>query len=92
LAGSKITLLTGMQPAEEFSTLAHELAHLCGAGSYVATPTRNRLNRPFHISEHSHLAKETKQVGRHFQFRRNFKTASDQRRSIFQKDLPVNMA
>jgi hypothetical protein len=25
--GGKITLLTGMQPAEEFSTLAHEIAH-----------------------------------------------------------------
>jgi len=83
-----------MQPAEEFSTLAHELAHLCCEGSYVATPTRNRLNRwPFHISVHSYNpAKEFEQVGRHFQFRRNFKTASDQRRSIFQKDLPVNMA
>jgi len=83
-----------MQPAEEFSTLAHELAHLCCEGSYVATPTRNRLNRwPFHISVHSYNpAKEFEQVGRHFQFRRNFKTASDQLRSIFQKDLPVNMA
>ena len=27
--GGKITLLSGMQPAEEFSTLAHEIAHLC---------------------------------------------------------------
>jgi hypothetical protein len=26
--GGKITLLSGMQPAEEFSTLAHEIAHL----------------------------------------------------------------
>src|SRR5207302_6782318 len=25
--GGKITLLTGMQPAEEFSTLVHEIAH-----------------------------------------------------------------
>lgn len=25
--GGKITLLSGMQPAEEFSTLAHEIAH-----------------------------------------------------------------
>lgn len=34
--GGKITLLSGMQPAEEFSTLVHEIAHLCGAGIYVA--------------------------------------------------------
>jgi hypothetical protein len=27
--GGKITLLLGMQPAEEFSTLVHEIAHLC---------------------------------------------------------------
>ena len=27
--GGKITLLSGMEPAEEFSTLAHEIAHLC---------------------------------------------------------------
>lgn len=26
-SGKRITLLTGMQPAEEFSTLVHELAH-----------------------------------------------------------------
>jgi hypothetical protein len=25
-----------MQPAEEFSTLVHEMAHLCGAEVYVA--------------------------------------------------------
>jgi hypothetical protein len=34
--GGKITLLLGMQPAEEFSTLAHEIAHLCGEENYVA--------------------------------------------------------
>jgi hypothetical protein len=34
--GGKVTLLSGMQPAEEFSTLAHEIAHLCGAEIYVA--------------------------------------------------------
>ena len=34
--GGKITLLSGMQPAEEFSTLVHEIAHLCGAENYVA--------------------------------------------------------
>jgi len=34
--GGKITLLSGMQAAEEFSTLVHEIAHLCGAEIYVA--------------------------------------------------------
>jgi hypothetical protein len=34
--GGKIKLLSGMQPAEEFSTLAHEIGHLCGAMIYVA--------------------------------------------------------
>jgi len=37
--GGKITLLSGMQPAEEFSTLVHEIAHLCGAKIYVALAT-----------------------------------------------------
>jgi hypothetical protein len=36
LIGGKITLLSGMQPAEEFSTLTHEIAHVCGAEIYVA--------------------------------------------------------
>jgi antirestriction protein ArdC len=34
--GGKITLLPGQSPAEEFATLAHELAHLCSADIYVA--------------------------------------------------------
>jgi hypothetical protein len=34
--GGKITMLSGRQPAEEFSTLIHEIAHLCGAKIYVA--------------------------------------------------------
>jgi hypothetical protein len=34
--GGKIALLSGMQPAEEFSTLVHEIGHLCGAEIYVA--------------------------------------------------------
>ena len=37
--GGKITLLSGMQPAEEFSTLVHEIAHLCGPEIYVALAT-----------------------------------------------------
>jgi antirestriction protein ArdC len=37
--GGKITLLLGMQPAEEFSTLVHELGHLCGPEIYVALAT-----------------------------------------------------
>lgn len=53
------------------------------------TTPRNRLNRPFHISEHSpNPAKETEQVRSTFSVSRNLKTASDQRRSIFQKDFP----
>ena len=35
--GGQITLLSGMQPTEEFSTLAHEIGHLCGAEIYVAS-------------------------------------------------------
>jgi hypothetical protein len=34
--GGKIVLLPGQTPAEEFSTLVHEVAHLCCVGSYVA--------------------------------------------------------
>jgi antirestriction protein ArdC len=34
--GGKVVLLPGQTPAEEFSTLTHELAHLCGDGIYVA--------------------------------------------------------
>jgi hypothetical protein len=33
--GGKITLLSAMQPAEGFSTLIHEIAHLCCVGIYV---------------------------------------------------------
>ena len=33
--GGKIVLLPGQSKAEEFSTLVHELAHLCCVGSYV---------------------------------------------------------
>ncbi len=41
--GGKITLLSGMQPADEFSTLAHEIAHLCGVRIYVALPSGIRV-------------------------------------------------
>ena len=34
--GGKIAILPGQAPAEEFSTLVHELAHLCCVRSYVA--------------------------------------------------------
>jgi hypothetical protein len=34
--GSRIALLPGQSKAEEFTTLVHECAHLCCAGSYVA--------------------------------------------------------
>jgi hypothetical protein len=33
--GGKIALLPGQSTAEEFSTLVHELAHLCSVGDYV---------------------------------------------------------
>jgi hypothetical protein len=39
--GGKITLLSGMQPAEEFSTLVHEIAHLCAVGNYVVEARRS---------------------------------------------------
>jgi hypothetical protein len=34
--GGRIALLPGQSKAEEFSTLIHELAHLCCVHSYVA--------------------------------------------------------
>jgi hypothetical protein len=37
--GGKVTLLSGMQAAEDFSTLVHEIPHLCGAEIYVALAT-----------------------------------------------------
>jgi hypothetical protein len=33
----------GLQPAEEFSTLMHEIAHLCGAEVYVALTSGTRV-------------------------------------------------
>ena len=33
--GGKIVLLPGQTPAEEFSTLVHEVAHLCCVEDYV---------------------------------------------------------
>jgi hypothetical protein len=61
--GGKITLLLGMQPAEEFSTLVHEIAHLCGAEIYVALASDARKGTPFgvdkrHITFGSETAKE----------------------------------
>jgi hypothetical protein len=34
--GGRIAIFPGQSAAEEFSTLAHELAHLCSIDSYVA--------------------------------------------------------
>lgn len=34
-AGGRTTLLPGQTPAEEFAMLVHEVAQLCGVGSYV---------------------------------------------------------
>jgi hypothetical protein len=42
--GGKITLLSGMQPAEQFSTLVHEIGHLCGAEIYVASASGTYIN------------------------------------------------
>ena len=61
--GGKITLLSGMQPAEEFSTLVHEIAHLCGGEIYVALASRCGKDVPFgqdkrHITFGSETAKE----------------------------------
>ena len=44
-SGGKITLLPGQSPAEEFATLAHEVAHLCGDGIYVALGAGGRRKR-----------------------------------------------
>jgi len=46
----KITLLLGMQPAEEFSTLVHEIGHLCGAEIYVALGPDARRGKPFGVA------------------------------------------
>ncbi len=37
----KIVLLPDLSSAEEFSTLVHELAHLCGGSDYVARMDRS---------------------------------------------------
>jgi hypothetical protein len=33
--GGRIAVLPGQSKAEEFSTIVHELAHLCSVGDYV---------------------------------------------------------
>jgi len=50
--GGKITLLSGMQPAEEFSTLTHEIAHLCGAKIYVALISGSVRRRAVRADKH----------------------------------------
>jgi hypothetical protein len=37
--GGRIAVMPGQSKAEEFSTLVHETAHLCGAATYVALAT-----------------------------------------------------
>jgi len=40
--GGKIALLPGQSKAEDFTSLVHETAHLCCAGSYVALQRREQ--------------------------------------------------
>ncbi len=47
----KTTLLSGMQPAEEFSTLVHEIAHLCAAELYVAFAWGNTKDASLHSTK-----------------------------------------
>lgn len=35
-SGGRVILLPGQSPAEEFAPFAHQIAHLCGGGIYVA--------------------------------------------------------
>jgi hypothetical protein len=42
--GGKIVLLPGMSTAEEFATLAHEIAHLCGVRSYAVELAEAPMN------------------------------------------------
>src|SRR6266566_7648122 len=44
--GGKITLLSGMQPAEEFSTLVHEIGHEMLHRENVAPSPRNQSAKP----------------------------------------------
>jgi hypothetical protein len=62
-SGGNITLLPGLPAAEEFATLVHEVAHLCGAEIYVALASDARKGTPFgvdkrHITFSSETAKE----------------------------------
>jgi len=41
--GGKIALLPGQSEAEDFTSLVHETAHLCCAGSYVALIWQGRV-------------------------------------------------
>jgi hypothetical protein len=43
-SGGKIILLPGLPAAEEFATLVHEAAHLCGAEIYVASASGTYIN------------------------------------------------
>jgi hypothetical protein len=41
--GGRIAILPGQATAEEFSTLVHELAHLCCVGNYVVTGSQSEF-------------------------------------------------
>ena len=62
--GGKITLLLGMQPAEEFSTLVHEIGHLCGAESYVAFALESTEGRA-PCAENDHISNAAALVKSH---------------------------
>jgi hypothetical protein len=50
-SGGKITLLPGLPSAEEFATLVHEVAHLCGAEIYVAPGPGMQMKTHCHVQE-----------------------------------------
>jgi hypothetical protein len=43
--GGRIAILPGQSKAEEFSTLVHEMAHLCSVENYVVYSSFGRKNR-----------------------------------------------
>ena len=54
-AGGKITLAPDLSAAEEFSTLVHEVAHLCGVAGYVVTGAHMIVHGQFYLLN-SHIS------------------------------------